>query len=64
MTYVWMPLRDLRYSHMTARAASVKSIKSSKGFSQERQEPLKESLPLKPPYCMLKEVSSSDFVLS
>ena len=42
-------LRALRYSHMTARAASINSMKSGKSFSQERQDPVKESLPLKHP---------------
>ena len=46
-------------SHMTARAASVKSMKSGKSFSQERQDPLTKSLLLKHPYYnMLKELSS------
>ena len=62
MTYAWISLRDLRYSHITTRAASVKSIKSSKSFSQERQDPLKEFFVLKNPCCILIEVSSSDFV--
>ena len=62
MTYVWMSLRDLRYSHMTARAASVISMKSSKSFSQEKQDPLKEFFVLNSPYCILKVVSSIDFV--
>ena len=39
-------------------AASVKAMKSGKSFSQERQDPLKKSLPLKHPYYMLTEVSS------
>ena len=44
---------------MTARAASVKSMKSGKSFSQERQDPLTTSVPLKHPYCnMSRELSS------
>ena len=42
-------LRDSRYSHMTARAAAINSMKSGQSFSQESQDPVKESLPLKHP---------------
>lgn len=59
MTHVWMSSRDLSYSYMTARATSVRSMKSGKSFSQERHDPLTTSLPLKHPYDnMLKELSS------
>ena len=45
--------------YMTAIAASAKSMKSGKSFSQERQDPLRTSLPLRHPYDnMLKELSS------
>ena len=41
MTCLDAALRDLRYSHMTARTASINSMRSGKSFSQERQDPVK-----------------------
>ena len=43
---------------MISRAASVKMMKSGKSFSQERQDPLKKSLPPKHPYYVVTLVSS------
>ena len=58
MTYNWMSLSDLWYSPMTARAAWVKSMKSVRSFTQQKQYPLIKPLPPKHPYYTLKEVSS------